>query len=349
MITDSELHPRITEIPDVSEKALSLFVNNMVWDDLMPWLPGVNVDGVDDILPRFHEVGVNFISLTLAAGAGLGSSINSTMRQIGKVRREIDQRSDWLTLATSVAEIREAQKNNKLAVNFNFQETLPFENELDMIQVYYDLGVRQALLAYNQKNLVGDGCAERTDSGLSNYGVEVVKEMNRVGMLVDGSHSGYRTTMDAMEISESPFIFSHSNPHFICPHYRSIKDEQIKACAQTGGVIGINGVGYWVGDVNASTESIFRCLDYTVEMVGAEHVGLGFDYVKNIDGIIDAVRKAPLAWPAYEGKEMVKHNYAGAEQMIDLVQMMLDQGYPDDAIVGILGENWARVCDQVWK
>ena len=258
MLIHRELEPRINEIPDVSEKALSLFESSLVWDDLMPWLPGVNDDGIDDILPRFHEVGVNFISLTLAAGAGLGSSINSTIRQIGKVRREISQRSSWLSLATSVTEIREAKANNKLAVNFNFQETLPFESSLDMIQIYYDLGVRQALLAYNQKNLVGDGCAERTDAGLSNYGVEVVKEMNRVGMLVDGSHSGYRTTMDAMEISEYPFIFSHSNPHAICPHYRSIKDDQIKACVQTGGVIGINGVGYWVGAVNASTEAIFR-------------------------------------------------------------------------------------------
>ena len=308
MLIHRELEPRINEIPDVSEKALSLFESSLVWDDLMPWLPGVNDDGIDDILPRFNEVGVNFISLTLAAGAGLGSSINSTMHQIARVRREIQERSNWLTLASSVTEIREAQRKNKLAVNFNFQETLPFENCLDMIHIYYDLGVRQALLAYNQKNLVGDGCAERTDAGLSNYGVAVVKEMNRVGMLVDGSHSGYRTTMDAMEIGESPFIFSHSNPYAICPHYRSIKDDQIKACVQTGGVIGINGVGYWVGDINASTEAIFRCLDYTVELVGAEYVGLGFDYVKNLDGIIDAVRKAPLAWPPYEGKEMVKHN-----------------------------------------
>ena len=343
------LKSRITTIPDVDDKTLELFKDNLVWDNLMPWLPGVNVDDIDIILPRFHEVGVNFISLTLAAGAGLGSNINSTMRQIGRVKREIRERSGWLVLASSVSDIREAQANDKLAVGFHFQETLPFENCLDMIQVYYDLGVRHALLAYNQKNLVGDGCAERTDAGLSNYGVAVVREMNRVGMLVDGSHSGYRTTMDAMEIGESPFIFSHSNPNTICPHYRSIKDDQIKACAQTGGVIGINGVGYWVGDINASTEAIFRCLDYTVEMVGDKHVGLGFDYVNNLDGIIDAVRNAPLAWPPYEGKEMVKHNYAGAEQMVELVQMMLDHGYSDDSIIGILGENWARLCEAVWK
>ena len=347
MVIDPALKPRITTVPDVSNKALSLFKNSLVWDNLMPWLPGNQMDSINEVLPRFHQVGVDFISLTIAAGSA--SSINTTLRTIGRVKREIRERSDWLTLATSAKAIREARASHKLAVNFNFQETLPFENCLDMVQVYYDLGVRQAVLAYNQKNLVGDGCAERTDAGLSYFGVEVVKEMNRVGMLVDGSHAGYRTTMDAMDICDAPFIFSHSNPFAVRPHYRNIKDDQIKACVQTGGVIGINGVGYWVGDMNASTEAIFRCLDYTAELVGAEHVGLGFDYVHDLDGLIDAVRKEPLTWPPYKGESMVKHNYAGAEQMVGLVQMMIDHGYSDDSIVGILGENWARVCGQVWK
>lgn len=349
MDQDPPLKARIIDIPPVSERALTLFRESLVWDNLMPWLPGVNLDGMDEILPRFRQVGVNFISLTLSAGAGLGASINSTMRQIARVTREVRERSDWLALATSVADIRRAQRHGKLAINFNFQETLPFENDLDIIEIYYRLGVRQALLAYNQKNLVGDGCAERGNAGLSNFGVAVIKEMNRVGMLVDGSHSGHRTTMEAMEICEAPFIFSHSNPYAVRPHYRSIKDDQLKACAATGGIIGINGVGFWVGDVNASTHAIFRCLDYTVELVGPEHVGLGFDYVHNLDGIIDAVRKAPLAWPPYEGEEMVKHNYAGSEQMVELVQLMIDHGYSDQVIIGILGENWARLCERVWK
>lgn len=345
MNNDSELNPRITEVPDVSEKALSLFKNNLVWDNLMPWIPGLNMNRIDELLPRFQKVGVNFISLSLSARAG----IENTIRHIGCVRKEVQERSDWLVLCSSLNDICEAHANNKLAVNFNFQDSMPFDTSLDMIQLYYDLGVRQVGLAYNTRNIVGDGGAETANGGLSRFGMEVVKEMNRVSMLVDGSHAGYRTTMDAMEVTDSPFVFSHSNPFAVRPHYRSIKDDQIKACAQTGGVIGINGVGYWVGDVNASTEAIFRCLDYTVQLVGAEHVGLGFDYVHDLDFLIDLVREAPLTWPPYEGEEMVKHNYAGAEQMVGLVQMMIDHGYPDKAILGILGENWARVCGQVWK
>lgn len=346
MTVESELKPRITEVPDVSEKALSLFRDNLVWDDLLPWIRDYNMDEIDTLLPRFQRVGVNFFSLSLAGGTGVSSSIDSVMRRIGRVTREIQERSDWLVLARSVKDIRQAKADNKLAVNFNFQETLPFDNCLDMIQVYYDLGVRQTLLAYNQKNLVGDGCAEKGDGGLSTFGVEVVKEMNRVGMLVDGSHSGYRTTMEAMELCDGPFVFSHSNPDAVHPHYRNIKDDQIKACVATGGVIGINGVGGFVGDVNASTESIFRCLDYIVQLVGAKYVGLGFDYVGDPEAAFKNRQKASLAWP---GGKKVRHNYATPEQMVALVQVMLDHGYPDDAIVGILGENWANVCEVVWK
>lgn len=349
MDINSPLRPRISTIPEVSDKAISMFEKSLVWDNVMPWLPGENLEGIDTILPRLRKIGVNYISLTLAAGPGLSSPVSSTMRQIARVRKEIADRFEWLVLAASVNEVRQAQADKKLAVNFNFQETLPFENDLNLIQVYYDLGVRQALLAYNQRNFVGDGCAERTDAGLSNFGVEVVKEMNRVGMLVDGSHSGYRSTMDAMEVCAAPFIFSHSNPYAVRPHYRNIKDDQIKACAATGGIIGINGVGLWVGDLNAATNAIFRCVDYTVDLVGTEHVGLGFDYIQNLDGIIDAVRKSPLAWPPFEGEEMVEHNFAGAEQMVELVQIMLDHGYSDEGITGILGENWARLCERVWK
>ena len=343
-MTATELLPRVNKVPDVSEKALNLFRNNLVWDNLLPWVPVYNIEEIDTILPRFRETGVNFFSLTLAAGAGAGASIETVIERIGRVKREIRERSDWLVFASTVEDIREAKAANKLAVNFNFQETLPFGRNLDMIQTYYDLGIRQALLAYNQKNLVGDGCNERTDAGLSKFGVDLIKEMNRVGMLVDGSHSGHRTTMDAMEVCEAPFIFSHSNPFGAFAHFRNIKDDQIDACAASGGVIGVVGAGGFLDDVNASTESSLRCLDYLVERAGPEHVGLGLDYVHDIDGAFAMRKKSPTAWP-----NTIMYNYAGAEQAVGLTQMMLDHGYPDQTIINILGENWARVSEEVWK
>ncbi len=341
-IVDPILKPRIETIPPVSQRARGFFRNEqvLVWDNVMPEL-----DYIDVILRRWHAVGVNFTSYSLDGTADTEANV----RDIAFRRRQIRERSDYLAYADSVVAIQQAKSAGKLAVGFNFQDTLPFGRDLANVRRFYDLGVRQAGLAYNNRNYVGDGCAEPVDAGLSLFGRALVREMNRVGMIIDGSHVGHRTTLEAMEISTQPFVFSHSNPFAIRPHYRSIRDDQIKACAASGGVIGINGVGFWVGDVDAPTEAIFRCLDYTVQLVGPDHVGLGFDYIYDLDRLIREVRADPILWPPYKGEWMVRHNYAGAEQMVQLVQHMLDHQYPDSAIVAILGANWRRVAAQVWK
>jgi membrane dipeptidase len=342
--SDPVLKPRIESIPKVSERAQELFRNNLVWDAVLTWTKDTNSPNIDQILPRYHRVGVDFVSLTVT-----DTEFDAAMADIATTTRQARERSNYITIAKSTVQIREAMDSGRMALGFNFQDTLPFHRNLDSVQLFCNLGVRQAGLAYNNRNFVGDGCAEPTDGGLSLFGRALVKEMKRVGMFVDGSHAGYRTTLEAMELYDGPFIFSHSNPFAVRPHYRNIKDDQIKACAATGGLVGINGVGYWVGDNDASTEAIFRCLDYTVNLIGFEHVGLGFDYIYDLDALIEWARGTPLIWPAYNGEWMVKHNYAGPEQMLELVQIMLDHGYSDDAIIGILGGNFERIAQIVWK
>ena len=130
-------------------------------------------------------------------------------------------------------------------------------------------------MAYNKKNLVGDGCHERTDAGLSLYGIDLVEEMNRVGMLVDCSHTGYRTSMEVMEISTRPVVFSHSNPRSLWEHDRNIRDEQALACAATGGLVGVVGVGIFMGENDASTDALLRQIDFYAELIGPEHIGSG--------------------------------------------------------------------------
>ena len=345
MTADPVLAPRIETVPPVSPHALELFRDNLVWDNTLPWTSASNSPDIDRFLPRWHAVGVNYASVTMDVRA----PIERVLAQIETTRRQVADRSEWLVLAASVPEIRAARAAGKLALGLNMQDTVAYGTAVDAVQRLYDLGVRQAGLAYNNRNFVGDGCAEPDNAGLSLLGRAMVAEMHRVGVLVDGSHAGHRTTMEAMEIGGAPFIFSHSNPFGVRPHYRNVRDDQLRACAATGGIVGINGVGYWCGDNDASTEAIFRCLDYTVELIGAEQVGLGFDYVYDLDQIIHWVRDAPLLWPAFEGEWMVKHNYAGPEQMVDLVQAMLDHGYPDEAIVGILGANWERLAAAAWR
>ena len=276
-------------------------------------------------------------------------TFDATVRHIAAVLADIRAHADTMILIRSVDDVLEARETGKLGLTLNLQETNPLDGDLAMIDLYYQLGVRHMLLAYNQKNRVGDGCAERTDAGLSRFGVRVVEEMNRVGMLVDGTHTSYRTTMEAMELSNAPFIFSHCNAWHVVPHYRNVKDDQIKACAATGGVIGVNGLGEFLDDPEAASESIFRHLDHMVNLVGPEHVGIGLDYVKNTAGFWDWVRSNPEMWPLVDGKPHHDTAFGQPEQIAELCELMLSRQYAEEDVRAILGGNFARVAREVWK
>jgi membrane dipeptidase len=325
----------------VSDKARELLNNTLVWDMTLPWEPNA-MDRTT--LPRFKAAGFDVVSLTMDM-----ETLGATVRHIAMVLADIRVHSDTMTLVGNHDEVLEARKAGKLALVLHLQETNPLDGEIDMIEVFYELGVRHMLLAYNQKNRVGDGCAERTDGGLSRFGVRVVQEMNRVGMLVDGSHSGYQTTMEAMEISSAPFIFSHCNAWHVFPHYRNIKDDQIKACAATGGVIGVNGLGEFLDDPHAKSETIFRHIEHMVNLVGPRHVGVGLDYVKDTDGFWDWVRSRPDQWPLVDGKTHENTGFGQPEQIVELCELMLSHQYAEEDVCGILGGNFARVAREVWK
>ncbi len=325
----------------VSERARELLDDALVWDMTLPW----EVDAVDEeTLPRFKQAGVDVVSLTVNM-----PTFDATVRHIAAVHAYIRAHADTMVLIRSADDALEAKQAGKLALTLNLQETNPLDGELAMIDVYYDLGVRHMLLAYNQKNRVGDGCAERTDAGLSRFGVRVVEEMNRVGMLVDGTHTGYRTTMEAMEVCNAPFIFSHCNAWEVFPHYRNIKDDQIKACAATGGVIGVNGLGEFLDDPHATSASIFRHLDHMVNLVGPQHVGIGLDYVKNTAGLWNWVRDNPEMWPPVDGKPHDDTAFGQPEQVAELCELMLSHQYAEDDVRAILGGNFARVAREVWR
>ena len=149
-----------------------------------------------------------------------------------------------------------------------------------MIGVYYQLGVRQMLFAYNKSNGLCGGCLDG-DAPLTALGRAAVTEMNRVGMVVDCSHISESASLEIATLSSQPVIYSHSNPRVLCDHPRNIADAQIRACAATGGVIGINGIGSFLGGDTCDAERIVRHIDYLVDLVGIDYVGIGLDSVLN--------------------------------------------------------------------
>jgi len=329
--------------PAASEQGRALLHDAIVCDMTMPWTAYGRAELRTESLPRMHRSGFGLVSLTLAADV---QSQIDVLKACARERRRFALQPERYRLIDSVDDILAAKRDGVLALSFNLQGTNCLHGNIDMVGLFYDLGVRHMLLAYNKKNLAGDGCHERTDSGLSLFGIELIQEMNRVGMIVDGSHCGYRTSMEAMEVSKAPVIFSHSNPKALWDHDRNIRDDQAKACAATGGLIGVNGVGIFMGDNDASTPVLFRQIEYYMDLVGPEHIGLGLDFVYDTD----AMRRSMA-----DMKSPDKGNYDRMtaffqpEQLPGLVDMMLDRGYPESAIRGILGENYLRVARQVWR
>ena len=239
-----------------------------------------------------------------------------------------------------------AQQQGRLVVGFDLEDTNPLGGEIGMIGAYYDLGVRSMLMTYNGQNLAGFGCHAPDDTGLTSFGRAVVEEMNRVGMMVDVSHCGYRTSMDALERTASPAIFSHSNMRAVWDHERNIRDDQARACAATGGVIGINGVGIFLGDNDISVAAMARHIDYAVELVGPQHVGIGTDYVFDTDDLNLELANAQIFPASYRGRQV---DFFPPEQLAALEAELAGRGYPAADIAAIMGGNFLRVARQVWN
>ncbi|MEA1672725.1 dipeptidase [Nitrospirillum sp. BR 11163] len=328
----------------LSPAAAALHADALVWDNTVPWSGFGRAELKAQALAHHIGAGADFVSVTVATD---GHSVAQTIEILGQERAYFLSDPSRFRLCETVDDILAAKAAGLLGVNFHFQGTNAFARDVGLVEIYYKLGVRHALMAYNQKNHVGDGCHERTDGGLSRFGVALIQEMNRVGMMVDCSHTGYRTAMETLEHSTAPVIFSHSNAKALHDHPRNITDDQIDACARTGGVIGVNGIGVFLGGNDASTERYLQHVDYLVQRVGPAHVAIGLDWVYDMDSLMAEVRKSAATYP--DGAYNLVINVAQPEQLPEITDGLLRRGYSEDDVRAILGLNWVRVARSVWK
>jgi len=309
-------------------------------------LPGM-FNGLNEIktLHRYRSLGFGFVSLTVG-----NDSIwdpRTILERLAVVRAAVAADPESFQIVGSASDVRLAKDHGKLAISFHLQGTNGLGGNVAWVERFFSLGITHMLLAYNSRNAVGDGCAELADAGLSRYGRSVVQEMNRVGMLVDGSHTGYRTTMEAIGLSTKPFVFTHANAARIFDHYRNIRDDQIVACAKTGGVIGINGVGAFLSPTGeVSAELLYRHVDHMSQLVGPAHVGLGLDFVENVAKFVSMAADSADTWPSNAGQPLRFEHFAGPEIVAPLVDLLCAHGYRDEHVRGILGENFFRVFQQ---
>lgn len=331
----------------LEEEAAALVHDALVWDNVWPIdLPDVQFGNDWSRLERFQNAGVNALGLTLA---GDNHDIKGAMELLGWARRRIAEHSDKYVLVETVDDVLAAKEAGKFAIVLQFEGMRCFDRNLDLAEIYYKLGVRQTIPAFNKANSIGAGCAEENDGGLTNLGRRFVDELQTQGIFIDLSHVGKRTSLEALERAVKPMAFTHSNVNAVHKSFRNLDDDQIKAAAASGGLTGVSGSSEYLGDMQCKSETVFRHLDYIVQLVGPEHAGIGFDVVFDSSTLNDWARGRPEEWPMTQDANWPGFSYTMPEQLTELTALMLDAGYGEDAVRSILGGNYVRIFRQVWR
>jgi membrane dipeptidase len=232
-------------------------------------------------------------------------------------------------------------------VSFDIEGANAVADQISLVQLYYDLGVRWMLLAYNSNSAAAGGCQD-DDCGLTDFGRRLIDEMTRVGMVVCCSHLGSRSAQEVLEYAPGPVIFSHSNPSAVRPHPRNISDALMRACAAKDGVVGINGVGPFLGDNDTRSETFVRHVDYAVQLIGPQHVALGLDHVFDQAEVDAGMAAMKSLFPPELGYDKGM-NFVQPEQLEAIVDGLLRLGYAEGDLRSILGGNLMRIARQVWK
>jgi membrane dipeptidase len=264
----------------------------------------------------------------------------------------VGRQADYFTLVGTAGDLDHAKAEGKFAIIMGLQNADQFEKPEDVLY-FYRLGLRCAQLTYNSQNWIGSGSTDRVDGGVSDFGEEIIKAMNKTGMLVDTSHCGERTTLDAIELSPKPIAITHSNCKAIAQHPRNKSDEVIRKLAAKGGVMGISGVRMFVSTKDPTTvANMVDHIDHVVKLAGIEHVGIGSDADLNgyDDMPPDQYRDLKASYKAsYAFRDKIDiDGFDHPQKIYDLTEELIRRGYSDANIRLILGGNFRRLLGATW-
>ncbi len=299
----------------------------------------------------FKDSGINVFHI--AVGLGGPDAYLETLKFFSSWNGFLADRSDYFMRIDSAADLERVKASGKVGVLLGLQNSEQFRSPAD-VDFFRGLGQRVSRLTYNARNLIGNGSTERRDEGISDFGARIIERMNKVGMAVDVSHCGDRTTLDAFEFSKKPVLITHSNCRALAPgHPRCKTDEAIKKVGAAGSVMGITGVRMFVkNDEPTTIEDELNHFDHVRKLIGAEHLGVGSDIdLYGYDAMPPEENKRLRA--GYKGSygfrekidiEGINH----PRRMYDLTEGFIRRQYSDKEIEGILGGNFKRVLAQIW-
>ncbi|HWG68687.1 MAG TPA: membrane dipeptidase [Steroidobacteraceae bacterium] len=325
----------------IPREATSIGIHPLIWDNHSGFDPRPDYDL--NHLEEWRRASVDYLSIDVGYDV---LEWTMAVRNLASYITWLEQRPDRYVLVKRAADVLLAKQAGKMAVTFDLEGMGALNGDAGMVSLYYRLGVRQMLIAYNRNNVAGGGCHDE-DHGLTDFGRRVIHEMNRVGMVLDCSHSGHRSTMEAMAMARQPTIFSHSNPKALRAHGRNITDDQIRACAHTGGVIAINGIGLFLPKRKSTALAMIDCITYVRDLVGADHVGLGLDYSPS--STEQQIVSHPEYWPPAEYPADWPMKDVGPEVIPELIAGLKERSWPEADLNKLLGGNFLRVAQAVWK
>ena len=258
--------------------------------------------------------------------------------------------SDLIFLGKSYKDIEKAKKEKKTAIFFGFQNCSPIEDDISLVEKVYDLGCRFMQLTYNNQSLLATGCFENVDSGVTNFGKEVIKEMNRLGLVIDMSHSAEKSTIDAINISQKPIAITHANPTFWHAAKRNKSDELLKILSKNDGMLGLSLYPHHLKNgTNCSLESFCEMVAKTADLMGVEKIGIGSDLCLNQpDTVVEWMRNGTWAKAKNFGEGTKKSSgfpkqpdwFSDARGFSNLESGLSKVGFNKNEISGILGDNW---------
>ena len=270
--------------------------------------------------------------------------------QIKKWDDLFKENSDLIFLGNSFEDIKKARLENKTAIFFGFQNCSPIEDNINLVEKVHELGCRFMQLTYNNQSLLATGCYEKIDSGVTNFGREAIKEMNRVGIVVDMSHSAEKSTFDAIEISEKPIAITHANPAFWHPAKRNKSNDLLKTLGNSGGMLGLSLYPHHLkNNTNCTLESFCEMTARTAEIMNVKNIGIGSDLcLEQPDSVVEWMRNG--TWSNNRNYGEGSKNKPGFPKQPDwfkdargfqnLENGLRKVGFSEDETNGILGNNW---------
>ena len=325
-------------------KADTLHQDSIVIDGL------VISDWSRDVFEQMHRGGLTAANCTCSVWEGF----NDTMANIARWKKDLAENADILMQVHSAADIRRAKAENKVCIVLGWQNTYAIEQNLDPLRLFRDLGVRVIQLTYNTQNLVGSGCWESRDSGLSDYGRDMIDLMNELGILVDLSHVGDTTSRDAIAHSQKPVAYTHCFPNTLLDHPRNKSDEMLQTLADRGGFVGVVAYTPFMPKGDASTvEDVLDGFEHMINLVGEDQVGIGTDFTQGQDTAFFRYLQSDKGLGRQLSEPMAKRpdnpiGLDGPTEYPNFTAAMVKRGWGETRIHKILGENWLVFLEKVW-